>query len=169
VCKLSFEQQARSPLREPEVRKKGQFKLQTAFFVAVIRRSKYASVFCDQFGGVELRCRNAPRRTRRQCKEVVDDWASGSLRAIGPMPWSRQCPAPSTGPLRRGCPGACFTGRTDPLHPSLFLAFWVGLLEQIGVSSPPAHQDGGTPGRAGGRISRTKEIQAGIYETPHDT
>ena len=35
--------------------------------------------------------------------------------------------------------------------------------------SPPAHQDGGTPGRAGGRISRIKEIHAGIYETPHGT
>ena len=45
-----------------------------------------------------------------------------------------------------------------------FICFWYKI-----CFSPPAHQDGGTPGRAGGRISRIKEIQAGIYETPHDT
>ena len=50
-----------------------------------------------------------PRRTRRQCKEVGDR-ASGSLRATGPMPWSRQRPAPSTVP-QQGVP-ASLGGRT---------------------------------------------------------
>ena len=54
-----------------------------------------------------------PRRTRRQCKEVGDR-ASGSLRATGPMSWSRQWPAPSTVPQQgvplRWADGPAFTG-----------------------------------------------------------
>ena len=45
-----------------------------------------------------------PRRARRRCKEVGDR-ASGPLRATGPMPWSRQWPAPSTVP-QQGVPAS---------------------------------------------------------------
>ena len=47
------------------------------------------------------------------------------------------------------------------------MLWWIVVL--IIAPHAPALRDGGTPGRAGGRMSRIKEIQAGTYTKRHMT